>query len=894
MPAVVTHTAIMLLAKERLRDMRDVLDARIRRYPAGQKPLVIEQRLRDLAQQALDNFSAPPLAPPDVLGGGTIGAGVSKLAVMGAMGPDITAFSNVLQPGQSWLFDAVHKGTPDGNRERVIARTTDIALEIWARALPRIRAEVASAQQDVALRRVRAYVQGHLCHLAGDIVSHPFINDIEWHLGTSVQDKLKHADGEASHDAASAQRVFGRGGLREGPNWEDAWPKTGDEVPDQLFSAYTEALEAVLKAQSDRPKGLGQFEHLLGQLDPPVLDDGFVRDGYEMLKGGIVRHVYGHGAAGWALMLTPAMLPIIALPFMALILPGLRFLPAVENENDTERQVFEMLSHALYPASLSALIYQSLFMSITMRGVVSQQVFSLLAIITNLALAVLFYVESGRKAWPAAARWTAFFAAPLVLNGIFAALTAADRERKTDGGKHHTRRAAATMLPWLFSLGMFVLWAVFLLSFVQWLAIVGAVSGLADLIGGAGFSPIAPAFWIAAGLWVILGVVLWVLLSYKLRDIQFPETPDLFAARKRHGVRLFDEETLFLDPGTSASPLFDFPSDRRDLARLWWTGEGTMSIRSDRFGLAFRLNRGGADLPVQIVPAPVGPMTLNEYLTFLTATVHDHNNAAGLLQARALFPTEDYDLPPGAVFAAHGDDAGTEGAVRLGATVFLPLNATDSDQTYVLRHVPKVWQSIRLGPLGPVPRPSVEREGAIGGIETANGYAYVHDRQAAATANRVDSESLMSIAGDFGALLCLGAVPHLGGADNERIFQVFRNWSLDRRRVNEWRMIVAGRAWSEKAGPDRYDEKMPQGARGPTDPAAWRAPIGAAAAGEAEQTALGSGWVPSLRKWVDMMRQPAQDPNAATSIRPQDPTNAALSRAVAWLLALPEPATRVT
>jgi hypothetical protein len=43
-----------------------------------------------------------------------------------------------------------------------------------------------------------------------------------------------------------------------------------------------------------------------------------------------------------------------------------------------------------------------------------------------------------------------------------------------------------------------------------------------------------------------------------------------------------------------------------------------------------------------------------------------------------------------------------------------------------------------------------------------------------------------------------------------------------------------------------------------------------------------------------MMRQPAQDPNAATSIRPQDPTNAALSRAVAWLLDLPEPATRVT
>ena len=107
-------------------------------------------------------------------------------------------------------------------------------------------------------------------------------------------------------------------------------------------------------------------------------------------------------------------------------------------------------------------------------------------------------------------------------------------------------------------------------------------------------------------------------------------------------------------------------------------------------------------------------------------------------------------------------------------------------------------------------------------------------------------------------------------------------------------MLVAGRAWSEKTAPDRYDDKMPSGSRGPSDPAAWRAPIGAAAAAEAEQTALGVGWVPTLRKWIDVMRQPAEDPNGAASLRPEDPTNQALSRAVAWLLDLPEPATQVS
>ncbi len=169
----------------------------------------------------------------------------------------------------------------------------------------------------------------------------------------------------------SAQRVFGRGGLRDGPDWEDAWPKTDTEIPDQLFAAYADALEVVLKAKTNRPKGLGEFEHLLNQLDPPTLDDGFLRDGYEMLKGGIVRHVYGHGAPGWALLLTPAMLPVIALPFMALILPGLRFLPETGSDGDRYRTpgCSNSLAHALYPASLSALIYQALFMSITMRGV---------------------------------------------------------------------------------------------------------------------------------------------------------------------------------------------------------------------------------------------------------------------------------------------------------------------------------------------------------------------------------------------------------------------------------------------------------------------------------------------------------------------------------------------
>jgi hypothetical protein len=136
MPAVLTHTAIMLLARQRLADVKRVLDARIAaRRAAGQRPLLIEARIAALADAAIEIMRAPPHVDATVPGAtiaSTLSENVSKFAVMGAMGPDIPAFANILEPGQGWLFDTVHKGNPDAHRERVNARTSDLALEIWA------------------------------------------------------------------------------------------------------------------------------------------------------------------------------------------------------------------------------------------------------------------------------------------------------------------------------------------------------------------------------------------------------------------------------------------------------------------------------------------------------------------------------------------------------------------------------------------------------------------------------------------------------------------------------------------------------------------------------------------------------------------------------------------
>src|SRR6185295_19032214 len=103
--------------------------------------------------------------------------GVSTYAVMGSMGPDITAFSAVMVEGNGWIFDTVHKGSPDGNLEWVHAGTTDLALVFWEKVRDALHRDFPlgdverDRKREQALARMRAYVLGHLAHVAGDSIS---------------------------------------------------------------------------------------------------------------------------------------------------------------------------------------------------------------------------------------------------------------------------------------------------------------------------------------------------------------------------------------------------------------------------------------------------------------------------------------------------------------------------------------------------------------------------------------------------------------------------------------------------------------------------------------------------------------------------------------------------
>ena len=164
-----------------------------------------------------------------------------------------------------------------------------------------------------------------------------------------------------------------------------------------------------------------------------------------------------------------------------------------------------------------------------------------------------------------------------------------------------------------------------------------------------------------------------------------------------------------------------------------------------------------------------------------------------------------------------------------------------------------------------------------------------------APADLFGGKSLLDRAGDLAALLCMGAASHTmtdaqraavtAGPDHRqrgqvnKVYQVFRNWNLDERRVNEWKMLVTGGAVSEKGGSPANPDSMQ-----PTARAGW-----SVFSERGEPTANATGWVPLLKRWVDMARRPGVDSESTTSFRPGDPSNLQLSRAIAYLLDLPDP-----
>lgn len=952
MPAVLTHKAIMLMARERVRDIRDrLLFKKIASAPLTDLELRV-LRLSSLTFVLMsdgdDQPAESPSLPSDAAWPSGFGAGVSRYATMGSMGPDIPGLAAIVAPAQAAWFDMIHKGTPDANREQLNARTTDMALALYRRAslalTDRSTGGAGAAQAYLRdLNRIRAYVLGHLTHIAGDVLAHPFINDVEWHVPSretrelfnairlTELRKFGHDKVEGSLDSRVARDFYNRAGPRKGQAWSAWWPPL-DEVPPELFRGYAEALDEVYKSNVDRPDGLRPYEAAVSAFALPTPNADFFRDGYRTLNHGGVGLLYDWGYGSWLGFLSLVFVPLLATMPLTFALARGKKVFETSLDNAGERGAFEVFTLPLSMNCITPLAFGILASGKIWLGAEGELTAGLIgsgisALFGLLAIPFFFTDADPGAGW----RWALAFALPAGYGFGMSIVALAQALKK------ESRRSK---IPLLFSLPFLVagILAILLLLF-------------AELIGNEASETAGTVLWIVFA--AIIGILLLVALfclPATLRDAKLPEEPLAFPAQRPHHVRLFDRASLFALPGqhVPANPEVHYPSGVRPLLRIWWTGTGDLFVRPRPTHLELSVTEGGGSPTV--VPAPITPVTARQLAEYLPVAcrLRGHNG----LNCALVHPEDaNVPLPPGATFADGGDlkesdeEDAPASAQSAAAASFTKLTGQNNDDSVVLHHPPKRSHAVRFDRFGPVPFDPREPETVLGAGKvsgdgnrlTGNGTAFrsffvegdrIVVNGSARVVTRVESDTvlvissafrpaadgsnyerlghgdeavrgyrfvaqphetrdrgdtIMELAGDLGALLCMGGTSHMldgtedpiadftgltlqgGGAIPQptlaKVNRTFRNWSLDRRLVDEWREIVTGGAMIP-----------PTAATG-------------------EQVLLTQGWINTMRKWlrvVDDHSVSAAD-GGANSAGANEPSNLDLSLAMAHLFDMPAP-----
>jgi hypothetical protein len=339
---------------------------------------------------------------------------------------------------------------------------------------------------------------------------------------------------------------------------------------------------------------------------------------------------------------------------------------------------------------------------------------------------------------------------------------------------------------------------------------------------------------------------------------------------------LFDESGLWPEGNVAAPTLADlrYPAGPRALVRIWWTGDGDLQIAHDDRKISLKR---GADAPVDVL-LPPGKLTAADIATRVQAVLDG-------LSVEVVGPEDPaYDLPFPHTLNDPGDSQATLADHEAHKADFVPVGKS-KDEAFLLRHSPRVELATGYGSPGST-RSQLD---AIGLVPSGS---------------LADLElSALGAAADLAVLLALGAAPSLAGAPVAAepfagaplpaplspVYQVFRQWNLDERRVNEWRMLVSGGAESEKVNPAVRDPAMRP------DPA--NAPYASNVPG-GEPLTNQMGWLPLWRAWLRMAGDLTSDTAAATAMpytpvvatrdgRRFQPTNAQLSDGVRFLLDLP-------
>jgi hypothetical protein len=830
------HNATVLLARRRLRRLVRGME-RKRRFatytgpgyngPGPADPLGgpiiavthtdVEGRVLALARAAAEMLDGGGRVR--VPAGALLAEGAGKFAVMGSIGLELPAMIEYLRPGQEWLSRIIRRGSADPNYSKAIVPTTHFALRVGELALARAGGDRGKRS------KIEAFVMGMLCSIAVEVVTNPILRGLHAAKSFRDWDRFSPAQALAAADGIIARDLLGSPGRED---WESWWPTEG-EVPAELFAGFDQALREVYPLASP-PAGFADFAATFQPGRRP--DQRDLTNAYSLFRHGNITVARGWNTVDWWLYMLSVTLPPVLGMLIASPLPRARDL--FRGDGDADRRALDSraASEVLTAGHLVGMV-TPFATTMALHGLIpgdwSPYFDSILLFALRLAGAAVFAALVAADTGEAS-RWILF--GGLVATDVYALVRGF-----VELGAN--RRGPA------------------LLYFLQALPLISvALVGVIALILRAGRWEIDEGeFWAVLGI-SLVGCGLLALLMGWLFSLTGGLT--VFLRERREGVpllealpapagelprslaQLFDDATLWRDGPGQPLATHRYPAGRRILLELRWTGDGELEINPRGSTVVF-LRENGTRTTVTL---PELSVTARELKTLLEARMPG-------LEATVLDGEPAVRLPAPDTLSDPGDDKASYALHDVHAGDFLPVGKT-AETAFLLRHAPRSKLTTPFGQRG-------------ASCSALDAYKLVPEQ----TLHDLDASAL-GIAGDLAALLCMGAARHLrtdltgtSGAGAALpltpAYRVMRQWNLDERRMNEWRMVVHGGAQSERYAPvgapagTFNDEGIRPGA--PASPV----PGG-------ERLANAMGWVPLFRAWSRLAADPVAD---AGSVAPE-------------------------
>ncbi len=691
MPGPITYAAITLLARDRIGQIKRAL---LNKKAAGTAH-ELELHVLQLATQAEDMMKAtePVIEPPVRLYGPPLTDQVSRFLLLGAIGPDLPRYAAYFNPGQRWLFDTLHKGTPDGDRERVLAKTTDLVFDFWNRVRPLIDGSITDQKKAAAAKQqMQAYVLGHLCHIAADVLSHPYFESIEARLADSSATPgvrlMSRDDVAGAFDVRIADKFFGRGTDTHTKKWAD-WFPTPSEVPEAFSQAMADSIAFIYGAH---PEGLPAFEEAFKKIDPaplPISAD-LIHESIDYFRTIIeIERVWT--LADWLGATAAMFLPVGFAYFGALVLPIgkdlTRPLTPADGTDAPARRTYESI---VYPVAVSSLgpLVSMIIVSASGRGLRAEGITGWIQAGLSIVASIGFFATLGGAG---AVRWTLWFALPLAL-AVAQIIFVLAR-----GARENSRK-----LLFLGPLVQVLLALVFMLLYHVWLH-----DGVEELQKDSDKRNNLSAFGDFAA-WLGIVAVLWFVHALLWRYVfssSLPDDQDVFGdSEPREFLRLYDDMALVHD--AKAPPTSDkladlsYPPARRPILRIWWqagTAPGVqVRISHDRLEFHWPAPTG---INNQIVYAPITPITIARYGELLANAITLDGTRGTLHVSPARDDEKDLELAPGAVFSDNGDDQTTVALHNTEAAKFKDVGTSDAT-AFTIFHSKRPNLAIAMGRTG--------------------------------------------------------------------------------------------------------------------------------------------------------------------------------------------------